>query len=514
MSITGSMYTGISGLKAQSQATSVVSNNLANASTTAYKSSSIAFQDVFYSTIYSGGSVDQIGNGVSVASVNTDYSQGAYTTTNSATDVAINGEGFYVVIDPDTGNTYYTRAGNFIFNNQGYLVDAHGNRVQGWAMDGSSITGSLTDILIDQSQSPPSATTAVSFSLNLDSTETDHSTSATNPYAALFERYDGTAETPLGDSTYAYSTTISVYDENGSAHDLTVYFDPVETDDGTIVWEYVVTSNPSEDKRDFGGTEMSTTSGAGMLMTGTITFSSSGNITSLTAFTLSETPSDPSDPMAAENWELAEFDNNGYPVFLADFTGGGGQSISMNLGMYNSDTAGTGWDTSGGITSLADMTTATTPGELPSFNNGIVLTSATTSTSLNNATYSLSQDGYAPGVLIGVSINENGVLSGSYTNGQTRDLYTIALADFANTQGLLAQGSNLYSATTESGQAFIGTPGSAGFGTIASYSLEQSNVDTATELTNLIILQAVYQANAKVITTADTLLSAAINMKR
>lgn len=143
MSITGSMYTGISGLQAQSQATSVVANNLANSTTTAYKSSSIQFEDVFYTTVYAGGYPDQVGNGVTVASINTDYSQGSYESTNSATDVAINGDGFYIVEDPETGTTYYTRAGNFSFDTEGYLVDSHGNRVQGWAMNDDSISGSL-----------------------------------------------------------------------------------------------------------------------------------------------------------------------------------------------------------------------------------------------------------------------------------------------------------------------------------------------------------------------------------
>ncbi len=516
MSITGSMYTGISGLQAQSQATSVVSNNLANSSTTAYKSSSITFEDVFYSTVYAGGSADQVGNGVTVASINTDYSQGAYQSTNSVTDVAVNGEGFYIVEDPDTGNTYYTRDGNFTFDTDGYLVDAHGNRVQGWAMENGSATGTLVDIQLDNSQSPPQASSEVNFSLNLDSTSTDSTASATNPYASLFGVWDGTQEPPLDDSRYAYQTSITVYDENGAAHDITTYFDPVETTDGTIVWEYTVTCDPSEDQRDFDGTEMSTTSGGGMLMTGTMNFSSSGDMESMTACTLSDTPTDLTDPMAEENWVLAEFDSNGLPLFEVNFTGADdNQEIGFNLGMSNSDySTGTGWDTSGGIDSLDDMDATTTPGDLPFFNTGVLATGATTSNTSSSATYSLTQDGYAPGVLIDVSIDENGVLSGRYTNGQSQDLYTFGLADFTNTQGLYAEGGNLYSSTTESGQAAIGTPGSAGFGTIASNALEQSNVDTATELTNLIIIQSCYQANSKVITTADTMLQTAIGMKR
>ncbi|BDQ35507.1 flagellar hook protein FlgE [Pseudodesulfovibrio portus] len=513
MSITGSMYTGISGLHAQSQATSVVSNNLANSTTTAYKSSSIQFEDVFYSTVYAGGYPDQVGNGVTVASINTDYSQGAYASTNSSTDVAINGDGFYIVEDPETGTTYYTRAGNFSFDTDGYLVDSHGNRVQGWEMTDGSIAGSLVDIQLDESQSPPSATTEVNFSLNLDSTSTDNATSTTDPYTALFAYYDGTQDPPIGDSLYAYQTTITVYDENGSAHDLTVYMDPVETDDDAIVWEYIVTCDASSDERVFDGTDMDTTSGAGLLMAGTMTFDTSGQLISTTAFTLTDTPVD-SDPMNMENWTLAEFDSEGNPLLEANFTGSDeNQKIGFNFGLTNTDfSTGTGWTTTT-IDSLDDIGTSD-PDTLPTFNNSVLGTSATTSYDDSSATYSLTQDGYAPGTLIDVTVNENGVLSGSYTNGQTEALYTFALADFANLQGLTAEGSNLYSATTESGQARIGTAGSAGFGTIAANSLEQSNVDTATELTNLIILQAAYQANSKIITTADTLLSTAISMKR
>ena len=140
MSISGSMYTGISGLQAQSKATSVVSNNLANATTTGYKSTSITFEDVFYSTVYAGGHASQVGNGVAASSISRDFSQGSYVSTNSATDVAINGNGLFIMVDPDTGNTYYTRDGNFSWDTNGFLVDSHGNRVQGWETVDGSIT--------------------------------------------------------------------------------------------------------------------------------------------------------------------------------------------------------------------------------------------------------------------------------------------------------------------------------------------------------------------------------------
>jgi len=291
--------------------------------------------------------------------------------------------------------------------------------------------------------------------------------------------------------------------------------DPVTTtDDDSIIWEYIVTCDPSADERTFGATEMDTTSGAGMLMTGTMTFDTSGQLLSTTAFTLSDTPADPTDPMNMENWKLAEFDKNGNPILEANFTGAEeNQKIGFSIGLSNTDfSTGTGWNTSGGIDSLDDMGNKA-PDLLPSFNNSSINTGATTSYSLGSATYSLRQDGYAPGSLTDISINENGVLSGTYTNGQTTPLFTLTLADFTNLQGLRAEGSNLYSATTESGQALIGTGGSAGLGTVTANALEQSNVDTATELTNLIIIQAAYQANSKVITTANTLLNTAISMK-
>lgn len=515
MSISGSMYTGISGLQAQSQATSVVSNNLANSTTHGYKSVSISFEDVFYTTVHAGSSTGQVGNGVTASSITTDFSQGSYETTNTVTNVAINGDGFFIVVDPDTDTTYYTRDGGFTFDTNGYLVDAHGNHVQGWATEDGSITGGLVDIQIDNSQSPPQATSDVHIQVNLDSTESDNTTSSTNPWAALFDIYDGTSEPPLEDSRYAYQTTITVYDENGASHDLTVYYDPVESDDGSIVWEYMICCDASEDMRDFAGTDMADTSGAGLLVTGTMTFSTSGELQSMSAFTMSDTPTNTTDPLAEENWVLCEFDNAGLPVFSANFTGSAeDQEISIDFGISNSDFAtGTGWN-SGAITSLADLTSVTSSDDLPRFNTGVLATGATTSTTSSSATYTLTQDGYAPGELTDITINENGIIIGSYSNGQSQELYTFGLADFRNKQGLYSEGGNLYSATTDSGQAIIGTPGSSTFGTIASNAREQSNVDTATQLTNLIIIQAAYQADSKIITTADTLLSTAIGLKR
>ncbi|ACS79006.1 flagellar hook protein FlgE [Maridesulfovibrio salexigens] len=513
MSLTSSLYTGISGLYVNSFATSVVSNNLANSSTVGFKSSDAIFEDVFYSTLTTGGGLAQVGNGAGVSTINTDYSQGTYQNSSISTNVAINGDGYYMVVDPDTSTTYYTRAGNFDFDKDGFLVDAYGNQVQGWEMENGSASGSLTTIQLDQSQSPPKATSEIALTMNLDSQSVDEAITA-NPYTSLFELYDGTQNPPLDDSQYSYSTTMTVYDENGSAHDMTYYMDPVDVDaDGNIVWEYVAAYEAEDDMRSGSdGLDLNTTSGAGLAMTGTLTFNSEGQMTSMTAFTLNDSAASTATKDPA-NWELASLSPAGYPEANLNFTGSAeGQNVSFNFGM-SSDNAT--WDTSGGITSLADITAATDYSDLPSFSDYTLETGATTSYSdSSSATYDIAQDGYPTGSLVSVEVDENGILIGNYTNSQSIELFQLGLASFTNESGLKAEGGTLFRATTDSGEAIIGTAGSSGFGSVVSNALEGSNVDLASQMTELIIIQSSYQANSKVVTTADTLLQTAISLKK
>lgn len=511
MSITSSLYTGISGLNVNSAATSVVSNNLANSSTVGFKASTTVFEDIFYSAITTGSGYSQVGNGAGVATVNTDYTQGSYLDSSLSTNLALNGDGYFVVVDPDTSTTYYTRSGNFDFDKDGYLVDTYGNQVQGWAVEDGTASGSLTNIQLDMSQSPPKATSEVSLTLNLDSQSTDEAIT-TNPYTSLFELYDGTENPPLDDSQYSYSTTMTVYDENGSAHDMTFYMDPVDVDsDGNIVWEYVAAYEAEDDLRTGSdGVSLNTTSGAGLAMTGTLTFNSEGQMTSMSAFTLSNATAS-TDTKDADNWGLADLSESGLPEVNMNFTGSSeGQDVAISFGMSSDDST---W-TSSGISTLGDITAATSYSDLPSFSDYTLSTGATTSYSdSSSATYTISQDGYATGSLDSVTVDENGILIGNYSNSQSIELYQVALADFTNESGLAAEGSTLFRATTDSGEAIIGTAGSGGFGSVVSNALEASNVDLASQMTELIIIQASYQANSKVVTTADDLLQTAISLK-
>ncbi|MFP4034673.1 MAG: flagellar hook-basal body complex protein, partial [Desulfovermiculus sp.] len=126
---------------------------------------------------------------------------------------------------------------------------------------------------------------------------------------------------------------------------------------------------------------------------------------------------------------------------------------------------------------------------------------------------SKSQNGFASGTLEDVSVDKDGIITGAYSNGQSRDLAQVGLAKFANPNGLLQDGNNLFTETQASGLAAVGPPGS-GAGTIRSNSLEQSNVDIAEQFSDMIVTQRAYQANSRTITTSDEMLQEVINLKR
>lgn len=523
MSVTSSMYTGIAGMLTASQGISVVGNNLANANTVGYKGSVITFEDTFYQAVNSAQGNSQVGTGSSVSAIYGNFSQGSMETSTDATDLAINGDGYFKVVDPTSGEVYYTRAGDFRFDEDGYLTDSHGYQVQGWAVDDTgSPVGSMNSIKIDNSQSPPSPTSAVSFITNLDSTAEDNATNATNPFFALMDSWDGTSDTPLGDGLYEYQTTITVYDENGSSHDLTVYFDPVDDstyvngDSGSTTWEFIVTCDPSDDQRTIDGQTVGDTSSAGLLMAGTLTFNASGEMTGLTAFTQK---SDASGALTdLSNWTAADISDDGFPLFTANFTGAddanttdqdGALNIELNLGIASSDVS-TAWDS---MPASADLV-GTDYSLLGNLANPDLESTYTTSYDSSSSTLSQSQDGYASGYLMELAVDTNGVITGTYSNGQIEDLYVVGLANFANDDGLARAGGNLYQQTRDSGEALTGTANTGSLGAVQSSTLEQSNVDMGTEMVKMITYQRVYDASSKVISTADTMLQTVIALKR
>lgn len=530
MSLKGSMYSGITGLQTHMMAMSVIGNNLANGSTIGFKGQRADFQDIFYSKINTASGIGQIGHGSAVAQVTTNFGQGPYETTTNATDVAIGGRGFFRVRDKNLDQKfYYTRAGNFTFNKEGVLADPNGNIVQGWkAKAGSSNgkanpVGSITDVKLDRFQSPPQATSDIAMRLNLNSKAEDKSVDSTTPFFALFSQWNGTKNPPIDSTKYTYQDTLKIYDANGGAHDITISFDRVgdpvaSTAGGKINWEFTVTIPPSEDGRVLGGQKLNTTSAAGMLMTGTMTFDATGKLAGMTAFTLASNAT--GNLRGLNNWVPAKFSSEGYPITTANFVGVSNASfpgdkdakeIQIDLGIRNKETTGTGWS-AGAPASAAGL--GTTQGSLFNFKTVEVDSTSTTSHDAASATQSKSQDGYTAGFLQSISVNVDGVVTGRYSNGQVLDLYILALAKFNNENALQRLGSNLFSQTRESGAAITGRAGTGGLGKVNSNALEQSNVDPGREMVRLITIQRGFQANSKVITTADTMLAELINLKR
>ncbi len=549
MSLTASMWTGISGLLAHGEKMNVLGNNIANVNTLGFKGSRMDFEDFINQDVNSAAGVTQVGRGVSIGAIYGDFSQGAFETTTEATDLAISGKGFFQVKVQNEETAYYTRAGNFRFNNDGYLVDPHGYVLQGWKINSprpslstgstqvagtsSSIKGSgvPADIRLEGFTCEPKHTSNVTVVTNLDSSSGgDNANNSTNPFFAMFGQWNGQAEPPLGENSFAYQTTLKVYDEGGAGHNLTVYFDQVSKDsisgaaNGQTYWEYMVTVEPAEDGRILDGSKLSTTSAAGILMMGTMTFDSSKQLIDQSAYTLR---SDSSGSMKdLNNWIPTTYSTNGYPMFTANFSSlsnasyvtpglaGNVQGSLMELNMGLKFTGSAAELANGGAANSA-ATVGSNAGSLMSMNTHVQReSSATTAFDGASSTLLQSQDGYTFGFLQNVTVDRDGILSGRYSNGVILDLYQITLYDFQSEHNLRREGGNLFSATRDSGEALPGPANNNGLGAVYSNSLEQSNVDLAKEFVNMITTQRGFQANSKVITTTDTMLDVVIQMKR
>jgi flagellar hook protein FlgE len=418
-----SLYSGISGLKANTSALAVIGDNIANVNTTGFKVSSVNFSNVFNAAV--GQSKLQIGRGVVMGGISANWNTGTMETTNNATDLAINGQGMFVVRDPEGTAQYYSRAGEFEFDKDGYLVNQDGFRVQGYSIDLAGNVGAMADITMPHGMSAPQATSELTMGLNLNSSDT------------------------------SYETTITIYDSLGNPQDLTFNFERDTTYAGTGTrWDYYVTSTNTA----LSFVPASTTAY-------TLAFDSNGV---LDAANCTPAPSTANDYHGIQITGLSPATNT--------------QTIDWRF-------------------LDPDAATASSDGSVTSYGGSSVKNSQT-------------QDGYPTGMLQGVSVNEDGVFTGLYSNDAMIPFAQITLADFASYSGLLKQGSNLYSSSLASGNPIYLTPGQGGVGAIAPSSLEMSNTDLASEFVDLITSQRAFQANSKVITTSDEVLSELINIKR
>ena len=256
MGVSSAMYAAITGLQTMGAAMSVISNNIANVNTVGFKAARAEFVDLLSQNYITASGSSQIGRGVRMGAINQVFTQGGFKTTNQDTDLALTGEGFFKVRDLTDNGSYYTRAGNFIFDNQGRMSLPTGQVLQGWALDATgAVVGSPVDIILPDTTAAAEETTRATYIVNLD----EEASSRTNN-ARLSTRWNGAdVEAPIDGASYVYQSSLRIYDELGGSHDLTIYFDPSDTVDN--MWEYVVTCDPSEDMRTNNGN--STTAPAG-----------------------------------------------------------------------------------------------------------------------------------------------------------------------------------------------------------------------------------------------------------
>lgn len=455
----------------------IIGDNISNVNTVGFKSSGFTFQDLLSQNTTTKAGTMQIGRGTSLSNIAPNFSQGTMEATGSVTDMAISGDGFFVVRQPSTAIDFYTRAGHFRFDKDGYLVTPEGYVVQGWQVDSSGDdVGQLSDIKLESYTASPVASTSMTLIANLDYTA---ASKATN----FADNWDATDTTPMGSPNYSFQSTVSVYDDMGSDHDLTIYFDKGTTD---TAWEYLITCDPSEDER----AGAANTECAGLIGKGVATFSAStGKLTGLTLsrFTGAVNWTDPAN---AGNWTAqnlpADLSTDGYFTLAPEFISGEVMDIEFNLGSYY------------------DTTTAAWAND--------ALT--TTNYAKTSGTIYKSTDGAEAGDLSHINVGTDGIITGVYTNGRLVSLSRVALAKFIDQQGLTKTGGNLYAESRKSGDAIVDHPGNNGLGTISPNYLEQSNVDIAEEFVRIITNQRGFQANSKIITTVDQMLSETINIKR
>ncbi len=419
-----SFSTALSALSATSTAIDVVGNNLANMNTPGFKTSAVCFRDLVTQSLGAGLGETQVGFGTGLPLTVRQFTQGAIQTSSGLLDAAIQGDGFFVVNDQN-GNTYYTRAGNFQVDKNGNLLTDTGQQVQGWttinpATGAVDTNGPLGNIVVPVgSLNPATATTQFTVDVNLNSAA-------------------------AADTTSDFSTPMTVYDSLGNSHVLTLNFEKT----GANEWSYNVTMPGDELSGGTAGTPFPI-SGA----SGTLTFDSSGNLTSPAA---------------------------GRPITFS-ITGLTDGAADMNLSWNPYTSAG-----------AARITQLAAPSQ-PSAN---------------------SQNGSPAAQLVHVGLADGGGVLAQYSNGHQVIVGQVAIASIRNADTLIAAGNNNFQLSALTANPSIGVPGTGGRGQIVGGSIEASTVDIATEFTNLITYQRAYEANGKVVTSADQLSQDTINLIR
>lgn len=501
-----SFYIPLSGLSADSTALNTIANNLSNMSTTAFKDQTTNFSDLFYQQIGSTGSGDaiQVGGGVKVASNVTNFTQGTFNTNGTtSSDVALNGNGFFVV--NENGVNALTRDGAFTQDTNGDLVTAGGLQVMGYPAANGVVNNkaALTPINIPVIGQviAPHATTTFGMNATLDS------------QAAINETVPG---------------QVQVYDSLGNSYEATVTY----TKTGNNTWSYGITlpdtlqassSAPGTINYNFGSGGAATVNpGTNLTITGA-TGSGTATITAPTVSAgeqLSDYATALKTALTAANISGVSVNVNGGQLSIsgANVTTSGNviqDPVAMNAsGTLTFDSSGNLVDPAANVSgiSFAGLSDGAATMNLTWNILGTNGSPTITQVDATSATSASRQDGYASGTYQSFAIGSDGTVTATYSNGKSQAVGQLALANVTNLQGLVLQGDGNYAITPASGAASYGVSGTNGLGTIQDSALEQSNVNISAEFSNLIIAQRAFEANAKSVTTFDTVTQDTINM--
>jgi len=567
MGLTTAMFSGLTGLDTASQMISVAGNNIANVNTTAFKRSTISFQTQILQTVRNGSAPSaelggtnpmQVGLGAGLGSIRRDFSGGSLQPTGFSTDMALEGNGFFIV--SNNGQTNYTRAGNFLLDRDFNLVTPGGGKVQGFMADENFniVGGILRDLNIPIGvMTIAEPTRSVTFAGNLNAGGDVATQGSITGSEVLYS--DALATTPI----VAGDALSSVYDADGNQlynvgdvititgatkgganlPDRTFEIGPVNTtnshDFGTTVQDLM------DFLDDVFGIDTTLGGTAGVTLAGGV-ISVEGNPGTANGIGLGDGNFLVNGSTVTIDWsDVQQADGESVRTTFAAYDSlGNPLTVDLVLVLENKDNSGATWrfyaqsgddtdldrhlgtgtlqfDTEGqllqvsesGFTINRDNTGATTPMMV----DLVFDAEGFTVTSLNDVSSQLGarlQDGSPLGTLEDFQVTEDGTINGVFSNGLLRSLGQVALAMFTNSNGLEEIGNSLFRPTANSGNATIVAPGSAGAGKVVGRSLELSNVELSEEFVNLISASTGFSASSRVITTSDQLIQELLNMVR
>ncbi len=503
-----SLYAGVSGLRNNQVRMDVIGNNIANVNTVAFKSGRVTFKEGFAQLLQGAsrppgdqGGINpvQIGLGMQIGSIDQMFSQGNIETTGLNTDVAIQGDSFFVV---RKGNqSFFTRSGNFQVDALGQMVSpTNGFVVQGRTYENGILLDGIRDIRLPFGQKVSAKVTdEVTLAGNLNASSPVFQGSFANAIDRAL---------PINEKAWTESQ-IAVYDSQGSKHDVKIQMWKT----GANTWDWKIDPIASAN------TQPSQTDGASPPSDITLPTAPAGYeilpanvIVASPTGTLYTTPGD--------------YSVNAGPPAAVQFTTNMPSNALVNISYFMSPTATVAGTNSGTITfdTTGIMSTNITaaldfavPGANPVMINmklsggvsGLTQFASTGSTAVLR-----DQNGYTSGTLQNFSIDRFGLITGFFTNGTTSPLAKIVLGDFNNPAGLLRIGDNMYQESANSGGAVMGFALEGSQSQLASGALEMSNVDLAQEFTNMIVAQRGFQANGKVVSTSDEMLQELMGIKR